>query len=84
MIICHADYFCQENFLLIYMKINIKVQNCTHNTYYFLIIFLILIFLLAEELSTLTQSFNNLTIILFTLLQSNLGLSLTVDFIRLI
>ena len=64
-----------------------KVRNVAQDTYYFLIIFLILALLLAGELSTLTRSFNNLTIIpitLFTLLLSNLGFSLTADFVRLI
>src|SRR3954451_17060180 len=55
--------------------------------YYFLINFLILALFLAGELSTLTRSFNNPTIIpitLFTLLLSNSGFSLTADFVRLI
>src|SRR5436853_4933682 len=68
-------------------KINTKVRDVAQDTYYFLINFLILAFLLAGELSTLTRSFNNLTIIpitLFTLLQSNSGFSLTADFVRLI
>src|ERR1043165_9962706 len=73
--------------MIIHAKINTKVQDIAQDTYYFLINFLILALLLAGELSTLTRSFNNPTIIpitLFTLLQSNLGFSLTVDFVRLI
>src|SRR3954452_18006120 len=68
-------------------KINTNVRDVTQNTYYFLIIFLILALLLAGELSTLTRSFNNPTIMpitLFTLLRNNSGLSLTADFVRLI
>jgi hypothetical protein len=68
-------------------KINTNVWDVAQNTYYFLINFLILVLLLDGKLSTLTQSFNNPTmmpIILFTLLRSNSGFSLTVDFMRLI
>src|SRR4051794_270250 len=68
-------------------KINTNVQDVAQDTYYFLIIFSILALLLVRELFTLIRSFNNPTIIpiiLFTLLRSNSGLSLTVDFVRLI
>ena len=77
----------KKNFLLIHAKNKYKVRDIAQDIYYFLIIFLILALLLAGELSTLTRSFNNPTIIpiiLFTLLRSNLGLSLTADFVRLI
>src|SRR6266542_3877599 len=68
-------------------KINTNVRDLAHDIHYFLINFLILALLLDGELSILTRSFNNPTIIpitLFTLLQSNSGLSLTADFVRLI
>ena len=75
--------FVKKNFLLLHVKINTNVREI----HYFLIIFLILAFLLAGKLSTLTWSFNNPTIILiilFILLQNNSGFSLTTDFMRLI
>src|SRR4051812_43665765 len=86
-LIVHTDHFCQENFLLLHAKNKYIVWNVAQNTYYFLINFSILTLLLVRELSTLTLSFSNPTIIpitLFTLLLSNSGFSLTTDFIRLI
>src|SRR5688572_28095126 len=79
--------FIKKNFLLIHTKNKYIVWNVIQNTYYFLINFSILAFLLIKELLTLTLFFINLTIIpitLFTLLQSNSEFSLTADFIRLI
>ncbi len=85
-LIWNIDYFCKENFLL-YMWNKYIDQNIVYDTYYFLINFLILTLLLARELSTLTWSFGNLTIIpiiLFMLLWNNSGFFLMIDFIRLI
>src|ERR1044071_4377700 len=64
-----------------------KCSGPNRDTYYFLINFLILALLLVGELSTLTRSFNNPTIIpitLFTLFRSSSEFSLTADFVRLI
>src|SRR6266542_4529468 len=83
----HRSLLPRKIFYYYMRKIITNVQDTAHDTYYFLIIFLILVLLLAGELSTLTRSFNNPTIIpitLFTLLRSNLKLSLTADFVRLI
>src|SRR5437868_15499114 len=79
--------FAKNFFLLIHAKNKYKYSGRSPRIHYFLIIFLILALLLAEELSTLTRSFNSPTIIpitLFTLLRSNSGLSLMADFERLI
>src|SRR6266496_471346 len=76
-----------RKFFIITYKNKYKARDYARDTYYFLINFLILALLLAGELSTLTRSFNNPTIIpitLFSLLRSNSGLSLTANFVRLI
>ena len=88
LIVPRGNLFLPRKIFYYYMrKINTNVRDVAQDTYYFLIIFLILALLLAGELSTLTRSFNSPTIIpitLFTLLQSNSGFSLTADFVRLI
>ena len=79
--------FAKKIFLLLHAKNKYIVWDVAQDTYYFLIIFLILALLLAGELSTLTLSFNSPTIILitlFTLLQNNSEFSLMANFVRLI
>jgi hypothetical protein len=61
--------FAKKNFLLLHVlhaKINTNVLDVAQDTYYFLIIFLILALLLVGKLSTLILSFNNPTIIPIT------------------